>query len=349
MSVRRTMVALLVAAITVAGSPALAGAAEGGDADGDELSDAFEATWGITDPGRADSDGDGLIDAGEDLDGDGLGGLGEQRFATDPGTTDTDGDGTPDGDEDRDGDGRTDAQQQDERPLPDDLQPRLEEAWWDRSASYDDRCHNDAVDPELHPCTFGAPDGETRIALFGDSHALQWLPALSDAAGEAGWHVTALTKAACPPSQVDFGRKEPGAAESCVAWRQSALDWLAEDRPDVILVTGAGRVYKVLGKDGQRLPDDLALEAWKQGLGATLGALPPESRVVVLADTPFLQRNPVSCLEGSPRDLSACATPRASLVHTASHTSPAHARPNAVWLDVRTFGTRASPRYAVTA
>ena len=232
MSVRRTMAALLVAAITVAGSPALAGAAEGGDADGDGLSDAFEATWGITDPGRADSDGDGLIDAGEDLDGDGLGGLGEQRFGTDPGTADSDGDGTPDGDEDRDGDGRTDAQQQDERRLPDDLQPRLEEAWWDRSASYDDRCHNDAVDPELHPCTFGAPDGETRIALFGDSHALQWLPALSDAAGEAGWHVTALTKAACPPAQVEFGRKEPGAAESCVAWRQSALDWLAEDRPD---------------------------------------------------------------------------------------------------------------------
>jgi hypothetical protein len=45
-----------------------------------------------------------------------------------------------------------------------------------------------------------------------------------------------------------------------------------------------------------------------------LGAFPPESRVVVLADTPFLQRNPVSCLEGSPRDLSACATPRASAV-----------------------------------
>jgi hypothetical protein len=314
MSARRWIAALLVVTAIVAVWPAVANAAEGGDADGDGMTDAFEARFGVTDPARADSDGDGLIDAAEDLDADGLGGLGEQRFGTDPGMADSDGDGISDGEEDHDGDGRTDAQQQDERPLPDDVRPRPDMAWWDRSASYDDRCHNDAVDPELHPCTFGTADDAARIALFGDSHALQWLPALSDAASAAGWQVIALTKAACPPAQVEFGRKEPGAAASCVTWRQRALAWLAEERPDVILVTGAGRVYNVLGQDGQRLPDDLALRAWQDGLGATLGALPPDSRVVVLADTPFLQRNPASCLESSPRDLAACATPRASAI-----------------------------------
>jgi hypothetical protein len=319
------MAALLGAALVVAGPPSTAGppsagpasavAAVGGpDADGDGLTDAFESTWGVTDPARADSDGDGLIDAGEDLDADGLGGFGEQRFETDPGSPDSDGDGVLDGDEDGDGDERTDAQQQDERPLPEDLRPGLDMAWWDRSSSYDDRCHNDALDADLHPCSFGTEDGEIRIALFGDSHALQWLPALSEAASEAGWHVTALTKAACPPAQVEFGRKEPGAAESCATWRRRALARLAEDPPDVVLLTGAGRVYKILGDDGQRLPDDVALESWRRGLAVTLDELPIESQIVVLADTPFLQRNPVSCLGGSPHDLSACATPRASAI-----------------------------------
>jgi hypothetical protein len=302
-------VAIAVATLGVPG-----GAAEGGDADGDGLGDVFESTWGITDAAHTDSDGDGLIDAAEDLDADGLGGLGEQRFRTDPADADSDDDGVADGEEDGDDDGRTDAQEQDERPLPDAVRPRLDQAWWDRSSSYDDRCHNDAVDPELRPCSFGAADGGTRVALFGDSHALQWLPALADAASDAGWQVTALTKAACPPAQVEFGRKEAGAASSCIAWRRQALDWLTDDRPDIILVTGAGRVYNVLGEDGQRLPDDLALEAWQDGLGATLGALPPESRVVVLADTPFLQRNPISCLERGGGDLSACSTPRAAAV-----------------------------------
>ena len=162
--------------------------------------------------------------------------------------------------------------------MPAALRPSTEMAWWDRSENYDDRCHNDAVDPELHPCSFGVPDGTIHVVLFGDSHALQWLPALADAAAGAGWKVTALTKAACPPAQVEFGRKEVGAAASCTTWRQRALAWLAADPPDLVIVTGAGRVYNVLDDDGDRLPDDRAIAAWQKGLAATLEALPTRER-----------------------------------------------------------------------
>ena len=188
--------------------------------------------------------------------------------------------------------------------------PSLEMAWWDRSSSYDDRCHNDAVDAELRTCSFGDVDGDVSIVLLGDSHALQWLPALVAAAEGEGWRVTTLTKAACPPAQVEFGRKEPGAADSCDAWRTDVLAWLAEESPDLLLMTGAGRVYNILGADGQALAEDDALAAWKRGLAATLRSVPTTTRVVVLADTPFMRRNPVSCLEASPGDMSACQTPR---------------------------------------
>ncbi len=127
-----------------------------------------------------------------------------------PGRPDSDGDGVSDGDEDADGDGVPDAAQTGSPPPPGRPRPSLEAAWWDRSSSYDDRCHNDAVDAELRTCTFGDPDGTRDVVLFGDSHALQWLPALVIAAGQEGWRVTTLTKAACPPAQVTFGRKEPG-------------------------------------------------------------------------------------------------------------------------------------------
>ena len=236
--------------------------------------------------------------------------LGEQRFGTDAGLADSDGDGVRDGDEDSDGDGVSNAKQQDRRRLPDGLRPSLEMAWWDRSSSYDDRCHNDAVDPELRTCSFGDVDGDVSIVLLGDSHALQWLPALVAAAAGEGWRVTTLTKAACPPAQVQFGRKEPGAAASCDAWRADVLAWLAEEPPDLLLMTGAGRVYNILGADGQALAEDDALAAWKRGLAATLRSVPGTTRVVVLADTPLMRRNPVSCLEASPGDMSACQTPR---------------------------------------
>lgn len=316
----RLLGSLLVLAVTVvpatsAASPTPAPEAstlpvDNADRDGDGLRDAVELAWGITDPSRADSDGDGLIDAAEDADGDGLSALGEQRFGTDAGLADSDGDGIRDGDEDSDGDGVSNATQQDRRRLPAGLRPSLEMAWWDRSSSYDDRCHNDAVDPELRTCAFGDVDGDVSIVLLGDSHALQWLPALIAAAEGEGWRVTTLTKAACPPANVEFGRKEPGAAASCDAWRADVLAWLAEESPDLLLMTGAGRVYNILGADGQALAEDGALEAWKRGLAATLRSMPTTTRVVVLADTPFMRRNPVSCLEASPGDMSACQTPR---------------------------------------
>lgn len=280
------------------------------DSDGDGLWDAVELAWGITDPWRADSDGDGLIDAAEDADGDGLSALGEQRFGTDAGLADSDGDGVRDGDEDSDGDGVSNAKQQDRRRLPGGIRPSLEMAWWDRPSSYDDRCHSDAVDAELRTCAFGDVDGDVSIVLLGDSHALQWLPALVAAADGEGWRVTTLTKAACPPAQVAFGRKEPGAAASCRTWRAQALTWLAEESPDLLVMTGAGRVYNILGADGQALAEDDALEAWQRGLAATLRSVPTTTRVVVLADTPLMRRNPVSCLEASPGDMSACQTPR---------------------------------------
>ncbi len=312
---------LSVAASALDGGPggrgdavAASGASPGpprADSDGDGLSDAHESRWGLTSPQDPDSDGDGLGDAGEDRDGDRLGGLGEQRYGTDPGSADSDGDGVPDGDDDSDGDGRPDAETQDQRALPAALRPTLEMAWWDRPASYDDRCHNDAVDPELRVCSFAKRDSDVRIALFGDSHALQWLPALVAAADEAGWEVVTLTKAACPPAQVEFGRKEVGAAASCRAWRRQALTRLSEDPPDVLLLGGAGRVYNLLDAAGERIPDAEIVAEWQRGLAATLASLPEATRAVVLADTPLMQRNPVSCLAADASDVSACQTSRA--------------------------------------
>lgn len=126
--------------------------------------------------------------------------------------------------------------------------------------------------------------------------------------------VVALTKAACPPAQVEFGRKEVGAAASCVTWRDRVLTWLADEPPDVVVLTGAGRVYKLLDRDGSRLSEEAALAGWQRGLAATLDALPDSTTTIVLADTPRMGSNPVSCLERNPGDISACVTPRSAAI-----------------------------------
>ena len=96
MTCRRRLGAIVAALLltVVVGGPV---AAQGADADGDGLEDAFELRWGLSSPELADTDGDGLIDSAEDDDADRLSALGEQRFGTDPGNPDTDGDGVADG------------------------------------------------------------------------------------------------------------------------------------------------------------------------------------------------------------------------------------------------------------
>ena len=152
------------------------------------------------------------------------------------------------------------------------------------------------------------------MVLFGDSHALQWQPGLKAAAFEHDWRIVALTKAACPPPQVRSTRKDTKAEESCELWRASALDWIAEHEPDVVLMTGAGRLYRLEDEAGQRITGDARTEAWVEGLAATIEAVPKTTRALVLADTPLLKTNPGLCLEQDPSDLVDCSTSRADAI-----------------------------------
>ena len=271
----------------------------------------------MTDPAVADSDGDGLGDALEDPDGDGVGNLGEQRYGTDPGNPDSDADGVVDGQEDSDGDGATDAREQDRRAAPADLEPKPKYAWWDRPPNYDDECHASNLDPKLRTCAYGVKDSDTTVVLFGDSHALQWQPGLKVAAFENGWRIETLTKAACPPPQVRSSRKDPAAQRSCDAWRAEALAWIERKEPEVVLMTGGGRIYRLEDARGERIAGDDRTAAWNAGLVATIEELPAATAALVLADTPYMQTNPATCLEDDPSDLVNCSTPRSAAIDPA--------------------------------
>jgi hypothetical protein len=312
MALRRTHPALLAwvvcaALLTV---PTSALGQGQGDTDGDGLWDRFELRWGATDPHKRDTDRDGIKDALEDEDGDRLSNLGEQRFRTDPTDPDTDDDGTRDGAEDYNDDGTPNAADQDTRPVPADLRPDPDEAFWDLPESYSNGCHTSADSAIIRPCTYGQEGAETRVALLGDSHALQWLPALDKAARKEGWSVTALTKSACPSVDVTFsGAAYDEYAGQCQRWRDSALVWLAQNEHDVVIVSNAGR-YPLTDEAGERVYGEAKEPLWQAGLQRLLEALPAGTRAVVLADTPNLRRNPVSCLQQPGVMLSDCTTRR---------------------------------------
>ena len=119
--------------------PAGPAAGASSDPDGDGLPSRYEREHTDTDPRRADTDGDGVLDGRERLDGDRLPNIWEYRLGLLADWKDSDGDRVPDGDEDADGD-------------------RLRNRWEIRVAGTDPR----AVDSDLDGTHDGAedPDGD---------------------------------------------------------------------------------------------------------------------------------------------------------------------------------------------
>ncbi len=300
--------ALALALLLLGALPAAAA-----DRDGDGLRDGFERRYGVTDPDRRDSDGDGVIDAAEDNDGDKLGNLGEQRFGTHPGKRDSDGDGRADGREDHDRDGRSNAREQDQRPVPAGLRPSLAAAADDISR-HAQTCGVRSGQAAVNRCEFGDPNGSVTVALMGDSKATMYLPPFISAARAEGWRLVTLLKGRCSPIVGTMGRHqyELDGGASCREWRSEARRSLAADPPDLVVLSFSDD-YTLVGYGGRKIPAADRAAAWSRGVRQTVTALTRSSAVLLLADAPRNVGNPVKCLRTHPRDMSACVTAVAPL------------------------------------
>jgi hypothetical protein len=303
----RTLLAAAFLLVTALPSHAAVAATATRDTDGDGLRDSWETNWGLTDPALRDTNGNGLIDSSEDPDGDGLGNLGEQRFGTNPGVADSNGDGIRDSLEDSNGNGIRDGLEQDRRPVPPNLKPTLAAAPNDTPVSYSNGCHTFQGSARIHPCVFGDPHGGKTVVIFGDSHALQWVPGLTRAAKVHHWRLVSITKSGCPSVDVRFrSRAFPNDAVPCREWRQRSIKWLGSHVPDLIIIANS-RGYTTVDAQGHTIPRD---PAWGAGLARTLSALPAAAHLLVLGDTPHLTIDPPRCLAAHPHDISACETTR---------------------------------------
>ncbi len=157
----------------------------------------------------------------------------------------------------------------------------------DHPAIYANGCHVDIARSRPTTCSFGDPGASTTVALFGDSHAAQWFPALDVIAKAKRWRLVLATKSGCPAADL-------AVYPACDAWRRQVLARLRELRPDLIILANADAYLREAAVAGRFQPATFVIRSgpsaigrddWSAGMRRTLAALSP-IRIAILTDVP---------------------------------------------------------------
>ncbi|GAA2894069.1 SGNH hydrolase domain-containing protein [Microbacterium esteraromaticum] len=197
--------------------------------------------------------------------------------------------------------------------VPRNMRPALDRVSADVPAVYADGCHWDVAQEEVQECVYGDKDADHRVAVFGDSHSAQWLPAVqhfSDTA--AGIAVSSYTKSSCPA--VDVTVLDDGVPyQSCDRWRASVLEHLTNAPPDLVVISSYAW-YTLADATESKTRE----QVWAAGLSKTVRRLEDAgSAVLVIADTPRFSVPPATCVSASVMDVSECDGRRADALDPA--------------------------------
>jgi peptidoglycan/LPS O-acetylase OafA/YrhL len=165
-----------------------------------------------------------------------------------------------------------------------------------RPTPYEDGCHLNYHESLSPICEFGKIDSRKTVVLYGDSHAVQWFPALEKLAVEKGFKLITLTKSACP--SIDVVRESVGAFKmsNCATWRENATARIAKAKPDLIILSSFE--HFVPQGDPRKVE-----QWWAAGSNRTYRTLQPfASKIVYLLDTPLPKRNIPDCLASTSAD-----------------------------------------------
>ncbi|WP_343900753.1 acyltransferase family protein [Arthrobacter rhombi] len=184
----------------------------------------------------------------------------------------------------------------------DSLVPNPAVAADDKSDAYPDDCWEHSPYPGLRKCVYG--NGSKDVALVGNSHAGQWLPALQKIADEEDLTITTYLASACAPIDADLALSA-SKQKGCRDWAQRAVEATTGDKFDLVIVS-TRNVYGVAGSSkADFIP---ALQSGYEGLLKQWDSR--GTNLLVLHDTPFPQTTVNSipdCLADTHKDIQDCS------------------------------------------
>ena len=153
-------------------------------------------------------------------------------------------------------------------------------------------------------CVYGDHSAKTTVALFGDSHAAMWLPALDPAAKKLHLRLVLTWLGACPTADVDPVQPAFGNPAYCNGFRKHADAQIIKGHPAMIL----------LAEKTSQIPTGNAAYPWfppsslRKGLTSTIRMFQHAGIAVgILEDTPLFPRPVPACLSQHPHAITRCS------------------------------------------
>jgi SGNH domain (fused to AT3 domains) len=139
-------------------------------------------------------------------------------------------------------------------------------------------------------CVFGDTKSRKTVVLFGDSHALMWLPAMDSVAKTDQFRLVLLWKGDCSVANV----VNPP-TQNCPTFRTASIKVINSLHP----------VAVVLGE--KTTGTDITSAMWQAGLTQSIKKI--KSKSVVMEDPVFFNDAIFDCLAANPTSVQKCATP----------------------------------------
>ena len=173
-------------------------------------------------------------------------------------------------------------------------------------------------------CTYGTSSSKKTAVVFGDSHAVMWMPAVLPRLLSNGYRVTLVWFGACPAAQVDVYLPTYEYPATCNAVRTAEISSIINVHPSLVLL--AERDHLVPSGPGTFYTPT----TWTSALETTIRTLKGAgSKVGVIEDGPSFPWSVPTCLSQSPSMAKACGVQvgsgQASDMHAAEAGAAAHA------------------------
>lgn len=152
-----------------------------------------------------------------------------------------------------------------------------------------ERCHLGVKTEKPKACIYGNEQSKKTAFLVGDSHALQWAPALDEVGKKLNIKFVAYTKSACPVL-VEPTMLKGKAYSQCLVWGKNVLGIIANEKPFIVLA-GQSSNAKLFAQNATS-PIDNMINALERTWSPVLKG---HSKIFMFADTPFFKENQTNC------------------------------------------------------